>query len=143
MAQGSSDPLICAWTSPHHLSTTATMYHMHSTFSVGCKIQHTVTHSIRFGLFSAGDTRPPGILLRSLLMPMPISRCCHASLSLYFSFLSHAARITQVHLVTDPTLRIQSVDVRLIRSPATPPHAVMAQVTMVTCVYIRCSGQKT
>jgi len=53
-----------------------------------------------------------------------------------FLSCSLAARLTGVHLVADPTVRSRSVDVRLIRSPATLPHAVVTQVTMVTCVYI-------
>jgi len=64
---------------------------------------------------------------------MPISRCCHAPLSLYFSVLSHAARITQVHPSFDPTLRSRSIDVRLDNSPATLPHAMHTQLTQVIC----------
>jgi len=82
-----------------------------------------------------GETHPWGFSCSPLLMPMPISRCCHASRSLVL-FPSHAARLTGVHLVADPMLRSRSVDVRLIRSPATLPHAVVTQVTQVICVGI-------
>jgi hypothetical protein len=59
--------------------------------------------------------------------------------SLYLSFLSHAARITQVHPSFDPMLRIRSVDVRLIRSPATTPHTLMTQITCIIWVYVHIS----
>jgi hypothetical protein len=114
------------------------MYHMHSTFSVGCENpahRHTV---FAFGLFSSGEHTTPGILLllRSFTdadVDLAMLSCTTLSLFLYLSVLSHAARITQVHPSFDPMLRIRSVDVRLIRSPATLPHAMHTQLTQVIC----------
>jgi len=85
-------------------------------FDLFCRMRKSSTppHSIRFWLVQLRGTHDPGHSPSPLLIPMPISRCCHASLSLfslYFSVLSHAARITQVHPSCDPTVRIRSVDV--------------------------------
>lgn len=128
----------------HHDTTTSLIAHRNHVphaFDLFCRMRKNQHHrhpQYSFLACSApGHTHPRAFSFAPLLMLMlmPISRCCHASLSLYFS-CSLSARLTGVHLSCDPTVRIRSIDVRLIRSPATLPRAMHTQLTQVICVDI-------
>jgi hypothetical protein len=115
------------------------MYQMHSTFSVECEKSSTPPHSIHVWLVQLRGTHDPGHSPSHLTdadADLPMLSCITLSFFLYFSFSSsHPARITQVHPSCDPTVRSRSVDVRPGNSPATTPHIVMAQVTVIIWVY--------